>query len=65
MTEKTVEYEEFSSAEKTADILIDVPDSNWTKSDVISCGKFFTVVGKNKEKVKFVSSLPIKARRFP
>ena len=44
MTEKTVENEEFSNAEKAADILIDVPDSNWTKSDLILCGKIFTVV---------------------
>ncbi|RXG56116.1 hypothetical protein Avbf_11261, partial [Armadillidium vulgare] len=57
MTEKTVENEEFSNAEKAADILIDVPDSNWTKSDLILCGKFFTVVGKYEEKVKFLCLL--------
>ncbi|RXG71012.1 hypothetical protein Avbf_02246 [Armadillidium vulgare] len=57
MTEKTVENEEFSNAEKAADILIDVPDSNWTNSDLILCGKFFTVVGKYEEKVKFLCLL--------
>ncbi|RXG70117.1 hypothetical protein Avbf_01813 [Armadillidium vulgare] len=57
MTEKTVENEEFSNAEKAADILIDVPDSNWTKSDLILCGKFFTVLGKYEEKVKLLCLL--------
>ncbi|RXG60526.1 hypothetical protein Avbf_15495, partial [Armadillidium vulgare] len=51
------ENEEFSNAEKAADILIDVPDSNWTKSDLILCGKIFTVVSKYEEKVKFLCLL--------
>ncbi|RXG71992.1 hypothetical protein Avbf_02575 [Armadillidium vulgare] len=43
--------------EKVADILIDVQDSNWTKSGLILCGKIFTVVGKYEEKVKILCLL--------